>query len=129
MKVAIPLEGSKLSGHFGGSLQFAFYAIENGSVVKKEIVDAPEHKPGIFPKWVVDQGITDLIVCGIGEKAEKVFLHHKVNLFKGAEIKEADELIKDFIAGTLKLSNEGCGNHHHEHGEHEHHHHGGHNRN
>ncbi|GEM_PF-5183014 len=41
MKIAIPLEGGKISFYFGRCLQFGFFEIENNKVLSKEIVDAP----------------------------------------------------------------------------------------
>ena len=38
MKVALPLEGDKISFHFG-RCQFAFFEMENDRILNKEIVD------------------------------------------------------------------------------------------
>ena len=79
-KVAIPIEGGRLSAHFGHCEQFYFADIENGKIVKEETITSPEHQPGVYPVWVKQQGANAVIAGGIGWKA-KICLLKKISWF------------------------------------------------
>ncbi|MCK4922058.1 MAG: ATPase, partial [Bacteroidales bacterium] len=64
-KIAIPINGDNLHGHFGGAGMFKFYIVENNKVVNVEILPPPPHEPGVIPKWVAEMGATEIILGGI----------------------------------------------------------------
>ena len=33
----------------------------------------PEHRPGVYPRWVAALGVTDVIAGGIGQRAIDLF--------------------------------------------------------
>ena len=107
-KIAIPVENGKLSVHFGQSHDFFLYEIRNGEVEKREEVVPPEHGPEVYPRWLAGQGVTDVITGGIGQKAIDVFLGKGINVFDGAPVKEADELLAAFLAGHLESLGNYC---------------------
>ncbi|OQX85900.1 MAG: hypothetical protein B6D55_06850 [Candidatus Omnitrophica bacterium 4484_70.2] len=100
MKVAIPLEGDKISFHFGRCLQFAFFEIENNKVLNKEIVDAPSHQEGAFPQFLKDKGAELVIVSRIGRKALEVLSQLNIKVIQGIE-GEIEEIIKKFLEEKL----------------------------
>ena len=59
MKFAIPLAGGRLSMHFGHCEEFALVETEDGKVAGVEKVEAPEHAPGLLPKWLAEKGVND----------------------------------------------------------------------
>lgn len=61
----------------------------------------PEHKPGVFPRWIATLGVTDVIAGGIGQRAIDLFNEQGINVFAGAPVKSEDEIVKEFIAGEL----------------------------
>jgi hypothetical protein len=67
MKIAIPHENGHLHGHFGGSCEFALVQVDPEKKVslRTEVLPAPEHQPGAFPRWLREQGVTVVIVGGI----------------------------------------------------------------
>ena len=67
MKVAIPVENGRLNSHFGGSRQFALIEVDQDTktVLRSETLPAPEHQPGLFPRWLREQGVQVLLAGGL----------------------------------------------------------------
>ena len=121
-RFAVPMEGHVLSAHFGHCQAFAFVDVENNNITQVTVLDPPEHQPGTFPKWVAENGATEVIAGGMGPQAVNLFNGYGVNVFVGAPIKGVEELVNDFLAGKLSLNANYCD---HGDGSHEHHHHNG----
>lgn len=119
-RFAIPMEGDRLSPHFGHCQAFAFVDVEGDTITNITLMDPPEHQPGTFPKWVAENKATDVIAGGMGPQAVSLFNRYGVNVFVGAPVKKATELVTDFVAGKLTLNANYCdhenGSHHHHHG-------------
>lgn len=116
-KIAIPIENGILCAHFGHCQQFAFVEVEEGKITDVKTLTPPEHVPGLYPKWVAQFGVNDVIAGGMGQKAIDLFNGQNINVFIGAPMKSAEELVHDFISDKLELSANYC-NHdaNHEHG-------------
>jgi predicted Fe-Mo cluster-binding NifX family protein len=122
-RIAIPMAAGKLSAHFGHCEAFAFVDVQDSKIVKVSSFDPPEHQPGTFPRWVAAQGATDVLAGGMGPQAVTLFNQAGVNVFVGAPIKSAEELVEDFLNDRLSLSANYCDHdgEGHQHG-HDHHH-------
>jgi predicted Fe-Mo cluster-binding NifX family protein len=107
-KIALPISNGKLSEHFGHCQNFAFFNIENQSIVQKELKPAPPHQPGLLPIWLVKHNVTDLIVGGIGHKAIQIFNQHKINVFVGVQSKEPAVLVREYLDGVLETNGNLC---------------------
>jgi len=101
MKVAIPLDGDKISLHFGRCSKFALFEIESNEIISKEIVDVPHHKEGSFPQFLKDKGADVVIASGIGRKALDFFSQLSIRVIPGIE-GEIDKVIEKFLKGELK---------------------------
>ncbi len=115
-KIAIPLESGVLCSHFGHCEQFAFVEVINGAISEVKTLTPPEHIPGLYPKWVASFGATDVIAGGMGQQAIVLFNQQNINVFVGAPIKSANDLVTDFINNKLTLNANYCnhdGEHHH----------------
>jgi predicted Fe-Mo cluster-binding NifX family protein len=118
--IAIPLEDGVLCAHFGHCQQFAIVEVKDSIITEVKEVTPPEHVPGLYPRWVAQFGVTDVIAGGMGQQAIMLFNEQNINAFVGAPTKTAKELVNDFIAGNLQLSANYCDHdaHGHEHGHH-----------
>ncbi len=116
-KIAIPMENGVLCAHFGHCQTFAIVNVENNVITEVKEVVPPEHVPGLYPKWIAQFGVTDVIAGGMGQQAIILFNQQNINAFVGAPVKTAKELVTDFLANKLSLSANYC-NHdkNHEHG-------------
>ncbi|HOW25540.1 MAG TPA: NifB/NifX family molybdenum-iron cluster-binding protein [Bacteroidales bacterium] len=116
-RIAIPLENGVLCPHFGHCQAFAIVNVENNKITEVREVTPPEHIPGLYPRWIAQFGVTDVIAGGMGQQAIMLFNQHQINAFVGAPIKPAVDLVNDFLANKLSLSANYCDHDHpHEHG-------------
>lgn len=107
-RIAIPLENGVLCAHFGHCEKFSLVEVENNAVVSLHEITPPEHQPGLYPAWIAQHGVTDVIAGGMGQQAISLFNQHKINVFVGAPVKEARQLAEDFLSGQLSLSSNYC---------------------
>ncbi len=111
-KIAVPTDSMRmLDGHFGRAGFFTFIVVEDDKIVSEEVITPPPHQPGIIPKWLKDQSVTDVITGGMGDRAKQILSHHKINVFEGASRKTAASLVNAFLNDTLELNENNC--HHH----------------
>lgn len=129
MKIAIPHENGRLHGHFGGCREFALVEVDphNKVTLRTDIVPAPEHQPGLFPRWLRELGVEVVIAGGIGHRALANFAHHGISVRAGLPEAALTELVTAYLDGRLTDTPAGCehhGGHDHGHGHgHDHHHH------
>jgi predicted Fe-Mo cluster-binding NifX family protein len=66
------------------------------------------HQPGLYPKWIAQHGVTDVIAGGMGQQAITLFNQQNINVFVGAPVKEPKLLVEDFLTGQLLLNANYC---------------------
>ncbi|HNX42857.1 MAG TPA: NifB/NifX family molybdenum-iron cluster-binding protein [Bacteroidales bacterium] len=116
-RIAIPMEDGVLCAHFGHCQTFAIVTIQDHQIANIRDVVPPEHVPGLYPRWIAQFGVTDVIAGGMGQQAISLFNEQKINAFVGAPIKTAEEIVRDFISGKLELTANYCDHdddHHHD---------------
>ena len=125
MKIAIPVENGRLHGHFGGCRQFAVVEVnpETRVILHSRSLPAPEHQPGLFPRWLREQGVQVVIADGIGRRALGLFAEHGISVRAGQPAATVEELVHAFLAGQLTGAPQGCAHHEEGEGHHHHHHH------
>jgi predicted Fe-Mo cluster-binding NifX family protein len=125
MKMAIPVQNGLLHDHFGGCREFALVAVdpEKKIALRTELLSAPEHQPGAFPRWLREQGVEVVIAAGIGRRALANFAHHGITVRAGRPNALVEEVIAAYLKGDLTSTPDGCEHHGHDHGHDRHHHH------
>jgi predicted Fe-Mo cluster-binding NifX family protein len=118
-KIAIPMENGELCAHFGHCQKFAIVDVSENEIIDITEVVPPEHQPGLYPRWISSYRVTDVIAGGMGQKAIQLFNEQNINVFVGAPMKPARELVQDFLTNKLSLQANYCdhGGHQHHHGE------------
>lgn len=106
--IAIPIENDVLCAHFGHCQKFAIVTVKNDKITEVKEVIPPEHQPGLYPIWISQFGVTEVIAGGMGQQAIQLFNQQKINVFVGAPIKPAQELVNDFLADKLTLTANYC---------------------
>lgn len=107
MKLAIATDGEFVSMHFGRCEGYTFFKIENGKIVSKEFLKAPEHRPGFMPRWLKEQGVDVVIAGGAGPNAQQLFLQLGIEFILGVDGKISD-VVDKYIRGTLKGGESTC---------------------
>jgi ATP-binding protein involved in chromosome partitioning len=110
MRIAIPVAGGKLAMHFGHCEQFALVDVndESGDIDGTELVQAPEHQPGLLPEWLREKGVGVVIAGGMGSRAMSLFAQSGIVVAVGAAAESPQELARQFLAGSLKTGENVC---------------------
>ncbi|MFH2143544.1 MAG: NifB/NifX family molybdenum-iron cluster-binding protein [Bacteroidota bacterium] len=107
-RIAIPLENGVLCAHFGHCQQFAIVEVKNNIIDNVREITPPEHVPGLYPKWIAQHGVTDVIAGGMGQQAINLFNQQNINVFVGAPLKSPKDLVTDFISNKLDVGANYC---------------------
>lgn len=115
------MQGAVFSGHFGGATHFRLIDVsrETKLVLHQADVQAPEHVPGAFPKWLAAEGVQGVIVSGIGKRAVELFTAEGIPVFVAKEGASPAELVALQLDGNLAQANleQCCPGHQHEGGD------------
>ena len=101
MKIAISTDGDFVSAHFGRCPEYTILDIENGKVIRKEVVENPGHHPGFLPQFLKQRGVNCIIAGGMGMRAKELFSEAKIDTILGVEGKVQDTIDK-LLAGILE---------------------------
>lgn len=110
MRIAIPVANGRLSMHFGHCEAFDLVDVDPQSktVLKQETVAAPEHQPGLLPRWLAEHGATVIIAGGMGQRAQGLFAEHGITVVVGAPPETPETLVRAYLDGTLKTGDNVC---------------------
>ena len=109
--IVTPVTGGRLSAHFGHCEEFYFATTQEGKIIEEKMITPPEHEPGLYPKWVKQQGGELVITGGMGPKAVNLFKENGVETIVGAATDEPRRVVEKYLDGTLETSANSC-NHH-----------------
>ena len=120
MRIAIPYEQGEIFQHFGHTEQFKLYDVENGTIVREQIVDTNGSGHGALAGFLHAVQADALICGGIGGGAQLALAEAGIGLYAGVT-GSADAAAKALAAGTLEYDPEArCSHHdHHQGGNHD----------
>lgn len=108
-KIAIPVnETGILDAHFGHCKYFAILDVNEGNIISEEMITPPPHEPGVLPRWLAEQGVTDVLAGGMGQKAIQIFNYNNVNVFVGAPKQSAKELVQGYLESSIAFTANYC---------------------
>lgn len=108
VKFAVPTTGGRLCQHFGHCEAFAIMDAEDGRVVSETYIDAPEHEPGLLPKWLAEKGVQRIIAGGMGSRAKELFAERGIEVITGAQAEDPREAVELFLKGSLETGENTC---------------------
>lgn len=107
MRIAIPVTNGQVANHLGQCKQFLIVDIEGTNVVQTAELPNPGHGPGgPPPDFLAKLGVNQVIAWGMPPHAASMFQQMGVKVQLGAT-GEPQQVLSDFLAGTLKLTTEG----------------------
>ena len=116
MKIAVTCENNQVFQHFGHTPGFALFTVEGNAVVSKEMLPSGETGHGALAGLLKESGVELLICGGIGGGAQTALAEAGVRLVGGAS-GDVDQVVADYLAGTLKVNADfHCRHHDHEDG-------------
>lgn len=117
MRIAVTYENGQIFQHFGHTEEFKLYDVENGSIVKEQVVSSEGNGHGALAGFLSANKVDTLICGGIGGGAQNALAAAGIKLYGGAS-GSADDAVKALLAGELGYDpNVKCSHHDHEHGE------------
>ena len=69
---------------------------------------APEHQPGLLPRWLAERGANVIIAGGMGARALGLFAEQRIEVAVGAPREEPEKLVQAYLAGTLVAGENIC---------------------
>lgn len=110
MRIAVPVANGRLAMHFGHCERFALVDVDVPAkcVLKTEMVEAPEHEPGLLPPWLAERGAKVIIAGGMGSRAQALFAEQGIQVIVGAPAETPEYLAKSYLDGTLQSGDNVC---------------------
>ena len=118
MRIAVTYENGMIFQHVGHTEQIKVYDVEDGNVVKEEVIGNNGSGHGALATLLAGQKVDVLICGGIGGGAQMALAQAGIKLYGGVT-GEADVAVKAFLNNSLDFNPDVKCNHHGE--EHEHH--------
>lgn len=116
MRIAVTFEDGKVFQHFGHTEQFKLYDIEDGKIVKEQVVDTNGQGHGALAGFLMSAKVDTLICGGIGGGAQMALAEVGIQLLGGVS-GSADDAVNAYLAGNLAYDPDvRCSHHGHEHG-------------
>lgn len=109
-KIALPVDGGRVSGHFGHAEKFAIFEIDcsNNSISDSREAVPPPHEEGVLPEWLRGQGINLVIAGGLGRKAKQLFEDMDIDVLTGAPQDDPASVVRSHLDGTFKAGENVC---------------------
>ncbi len=121
MRIAVTYENGKIFQHFGHTQNFKLYDIEEGKIIKEQIIDTNGHGHGALAEFLVNSKVDVLICGGIGGGAQAALSKIGIKLFGGVS-GNVDDAVNAYLEGNLNFNpNIQCNHHGHSHSCNEHH--------
>lgn len=110
MRFAVPIAGGRIAAHFGHCEQFAMFDVDKTKkeILKKDVIDSPEHQPGLLPVWLAEEGVSVIIAVGMGSRAQDIFRQNHIEVFIGALEDDPEKAVLDYIGDKLATGNNIC---------------------
>lgn len=108
MKIAVPTQFGKLCDHFGHCEKFAVVETKDNEILEETYLEPPVHQPGAYPKFLAEHGVNVIIAGGMGNRAQSLFQQNNIEVCVGVNPAKPKELVKAYLADTLKTGNNLC---------------------
>lgn len=117
MKIAVTYENGQIFQHFGHTEQFKVYDVEDGKIVREEVLDTNGSGHGALAGFLAENGVEALICGSIGGGARTALEEAGIKLYGGVT-GSADAAVRALAEGSLGYDPDvKCSHHEHEHGE------------
>jgi len=113
MKIAVTYANGLIFQHFGHTEYFKIYDVEDGKVIKSEVVSTNGQGHGALGSFLRNNGVNILICGGIGGGAKMALAEAGIQLFGGC-MGTADAAVEALLQNKLNYNaNVECNHHSH----------------
>lgn len=107
MRVAISTDGDQVSAHFGRCPHFTIVDIQDGKMIKKDVIANPGHEPGYLPVFLRERGVRCIVAGGMGMRATGLFGEAGITTIVGISGSIAD-VVDRLARGELRSGESLC---------------------
>lgn len=115
MRIAVSYENGEVFQHFGHSEHFKLYDVEDGKILREQVVDTNGSGHGALAGFLQAAKVDALICGGIGMGAQMALADVGIKLYAGVQ-GSADEAAKALAEGRLHFDPDARCDHHEHHG-------------
>lgn len=110
MRIAIPVVQGNLSPHFGHCEEFALVDVdpESKEILAHQMLPAPEHEPGLLPRWLRAHEATVIIAGGMGARAQGLFAQNEIRVIVDAPSEDPRGIVKAYLDNSLQTGDNVC---------------------
>ena len=104
VKIAVPLQNGKVSGHFGHPDFFSLLSVDSSSneILDETLRTPPPHEPGRLPMWLAEQGVDVVLAGGIGQRAVSLLESRGIEVRTGVPLMSTSEVVQLWLDGKLE---------------------------
>lgn len=77
-------------------------------ITRTQSIPAPEHQPGLLPRWLHELGATVIIAGGMGQRALGLFAQNGIRVIVGAGSDEPEAIVKAYLQNSLVTGDNVC---------------------
>ncbi len=116
MRIAMPTQEGNIFQHFGKSVEFTLFDIENHIVQNTKVLDTSDSGHGALAVRLKENGVHMLICGGIGQGALDALSENQIEVLPGVK-GNAKEMLTKYLSGETIGDPDFLCNHHegHEH--------------
>ena len=107
-KFAVPTIDKVLTPHFGHCDQFAIINTENDNIISVAFFTPPVHQPGVYPRFLAEQGIDVIISGGMGHRAQELFAQNNIEVCIGIADGAPRTLVERYLNKQLQTGQNPC---------------------
>jgi len=107
-KFAIPTLEGQLTAHFGHCEKFAIVDVDDNKVINEAFITPPVHQPGVYPKFLADNGVHVIIAGGMGQKAQDLFAMNNIEVCMGVQNGSPKQLVEQYLNKQLQTGQNLC---------------------
>ncbi|MFC1731905.1 NifB/NifX family molybdenum-iron cluster-binding protein [candidate division KSB1 bacterium] len=107
-KIAIPTVGDNLTAHFGHCEYFTIIEAEKNKIIDTYTVTPPMHQPGVYPRFLAEQGVNIVITGGMGQRAQELFTQNNIQVILGINPGNPAEIAQQYLNKQLESGKNLC---------------------
>ena len=100
MKIAVTYDDTEVYQHFGDTPYFKIYDVQDGKVIKSEMVPTGDASHAALVPFLAERGVDTLICGGLGEKAFKLLEAAGIKTYGTAKC-DTDIAVQNLLEGKL----------------------------
>ena len=109
-RIAVTYENGEVFQHFGHTEEFKVYEVEDGKIIKSEIIGSNGSGHGALAGLLGEHSVDVLICGGIGGGAQAALQERGIELCAGAS-GNTDEAVEAYLRGELVNTGANCDHH------------------